>query len=412
MIKDAVSPLEPRYEDLAGDGLGRKARRHFLATRPKFLTASVLPVLVGTAWGATVAGRLELGVALLAVLATALVHCASNVINDVGDDITGTDRDNVEYIHPYTGGSRFITNGIMSVQEMHRWGWILIGMASVLGLALALLKGPIVIALGLAGIAIAVAVFRAAVQLSGKGVGEFFSDDRVRRVAGLRRGVAAERRVRPGQPAARDPVGIWVMLILRINECRIARPTARTASARWWSASARPLAPLVPAAARRRVRLDRDAGQRRGVCPGGLRSAPAALAGGFKAAAGIGEEFDAPVLTKSIEMTIGLQAVGSALLDRRLVVRGVSRSTSPGRSYRAENTTSWPNDTECGAWCVRRLWTSRRRSSRHRRRPGRAFAAAPDRRLLASPEMPVRHTRSMQGAPGRLTPLAPRRGLK
>ena len=56
MIKDAVSPLEPRYEDLAGDGLGRKARRHFLATRPKFLTASVLPVLVGTAWGATVAG--------------------------------------------------------------------------------------------------------------------------------------------------------------------------------------------------------------------------------------------------------------------------------------------------------------------------------------------------------------------
>ena len=61
MIKDAVSPLEPRYEDLAGDGFGRKARRHFLATRPKFLTASVLPVLVGTAWGATVAGGDEVG---------------------------------------------------------------------------------------------------------------------------------------------------------------------------------------------------------------------------------------------------------------------------------------------------------------------------------------------------------------
>jgi len=83
MIKEAVSPLEPRYEDLAGDGFGRKARRLFLATRPKFLTASILPVLVGTAWGATVAGGLELGVALLALLATALVHCASNVINDV-----------------------------------------------------------------------------------------------------------------------------------------------------------------------------------------------------------------------------------------------------------------------------------------------------------------------------------------
>src|SRR5512140_922879 len=83
MIKEAVSPLEPRYEDLAGDGMGRKARRLFLATRPKFLTASVLPVLVGTAWGATVAGAFDFGVALLALLATALVHCASNVINDV-----------------------------------------------------------------------------------------------------------------------------------------------------------------------------------------------------------------------------------------------------------------------------------------------------------------------------------------
>ena len=44
----------------------------------------------------------------------------------------------------------------------------------VLGLALALLKGPIVIALGLAGIAIAWLYSAPAVQLSGKGVGEFF----------------------------------------------------------------------------------------------------------------------------------------------------------------------------------------------------------------------------------------------
>ena len=55
MIKDATSSLEPRYEDLGGDGFARKSRRLFLATRPKFLTASVLPVLVGTAWGAAVA---------------------------------------------------------------------------------------------------------------------------------------------------------------------------------------------------------------------------------------------------------------------------------------------------------------------------------------------------------------------
>jgi 1,4-dihydroxy-2-naphthoate octaprenyltransferase len=40
----------------------------------------------------------------------------------------------------------------------------------------------------------------------------------------------------------------------------------------------------------------------------------AVMAGGFKAAAGIGEGVERAVLTKSIEMTIGLQTVGSILL--------------------------------------------------------------------------------------------------
>jgi 1,4-dihydroxy-2-naphthoate octaprenyltransferase len=38
------------------------------------------------------------------------------------------------------------------------------------------------------------------------------------------------------------------------------------------------------------------------------------LAGGLKAATGIGEDVPRAVLTRSIEMTIGLQAVGSILL--------------------------------------------------------------------------------------------------
>src|SRR5512147_948418 len=141
MIKEAASPLEPRYEDLAGDSPGRKARRLFLATRPKFLTASVLPVFVGTAWGAAVAGHFDLLVAVIALVATALVHAASNVINDVGDEITGTDRDNFERIYPYTGGSRFIQNRIMTAREMNRWAWTLFGAAAVLGLWLTLLEG-------------------------------------------------------------------------------------------------------------------------------------------------------------------------------------------------------------------------------------------------------------------------------
>jgi len=315
MIKEAVSPLEPRYEDLAGDGFGRKARRLFLATRPKFLTASVLPVLVGTAWGAAVAGGLQFGVALLAVLATALVHGASNVINDVGDEITGTDRANVDRIYPYTGGSRFIQNRIMSTAEMQRWAWVLFGVAAVLGVVLALIKGPWVVALGIAGIAIAVLYSTPSVQLSGKGVGEAllmiaFGVLPVCGAAWLQSSI-----IDLDSFLIALPVGIWVTLILLINEVPDRRADAdngkRTLVVRLGVDGARHLyrALHVIAFASLALLVLRHS-LPWWVAVGGI----VMLLGGFKAAAGIDEQASRAALTRSIEMTIGLQALGSILL--------------------------------------------------------------------------------------------------
>jgi 1,4-dihydroxy-2-naphthoate octaprenyltransferase len=315
MIKEAVNPLEPSYEDLAGDGFARKSRRLFLATRPKFLTASVLPVLVGTAWGATMAGHLDLLVAVIALLATALVHGASNVINDVGDELTGTDRDNVDRIYPYTGGSRFIQNRILTVGEMSRLGWGLIGVACVLGAVLALLKGPWVIALGLSGIFIAWAYSAPSLQLSGKGVGEFFL---MIAFGLLPAGGAAWL-----QSGAFDlatvllavPLGIWVMLILWINEVPDRRADAANGKHTL-------VVRLGLDGARLGYRLLHVAAYAAIVALAVMGSMPwwvalgalLVLAGGFKAAAGIAEAAPRAVLTKSIEMTIGLQTVGSILL--------------------------------------------------------------------------------------------------
>lgn len=315
MIEEAATPLEPRYEDLAGDGLGRSARRLFLATRPKFLTASVLPVLVGTAWGAQVAGSLALLVAVLAVLATALVHAASNVINDVGDEITGTDRDNVERIYPYTGGSRFIQNRIMSAKQMNRWAWTLFGAAAVLGLWLASIKGPWVLALGTAGIAIAVLYSAPSVQLSGKGVGEAFlmlafGALPVCGAAWLQSGIVDLDSVLIAVPA-----GIWVTLILLINEVPDRKADAangkRTLVVRIGVDGARMLYRALHVVALGCVLalVLRDA-LPWWVAAGSI----IVLLGGFKAAAGIGAHVPRALLTRSIEMTIGLQAVGSLLL--------------------------------------------------------------------------------------------------
>ena len=88
------------------------------ATRPPFLTASALPVIVGTVWGVRVGGGLDVAAFALALCATVLVHAAGNVFNDVGDELQGSDRRNTELVTPYTGGSRVIQRGWLSVPEM------------------------------------------------------------------------------------------------------------------------------------------------------------------------------------------------------------------------------------------------------------------------------------------------------
>ena len=309
-------PAEPALATLGGSAAGQVLRRYVMAVRPPFLTAAIMPVLVGSAWGhAAAAEGFDVVAALIALLATALVQAGANVINDVGDDVTGIDWINIERIYPYTGGSRFIQNQIMTAAEMHRWGWTLIAIASVLGLVLALLKGPTVIALGLAGIAIAWAYSAPSLQLSGKGVGEFFLMIAFGLLpaggaAWLQSGVFDIVTVLMALP-----LGIWVMLILWINEVPDRRADAasgkRTLVVRLGIDGARHGYRLLHVLAYAAI----VALVVRGTLPwwvavGGL----VVMAGGFKAAAGIGENVDRAVLTKSIEMTIGLQTIGSILL--------------------------------------------------------------------------------------------------
>jgi 1,4-dihydroxy-2-naphthoate polyprenyltransferase len=315
MIKEAISPLEPRFEDLAGAGFGRTARRLFLSTRPKFLTASVLPVLIGTAWGAAFAGHFDLKVALLALLATALVHAASNVLNDVGDEMTGGDRMNLDRIYPYTGGSRFIQNRIMTVPEMNRWGLVLLAAAALIGVLLAVLKGPLVIAFGVVGVAIATLYSLPAVQLSGRGIGEIciciaFGLLPVCGAAWLQSSVIDWRSVLVALPA-----GIWVMLILLINEVPDRKADGasgkRTLVVRLGTDGARYLYQASHAIAfASLLTLSVTRAMPWWLAIGGLLI----LLGGLRASAGIRETAERPVLTRSIEMTLGLQTAGSALL--------------------------------------------------------------------------------------------------
>jgi 1,4-dihydroxy-2-naphthoate octaprenyltransferase len=223
--------MEPTTQALAGNAPARVAKRYFLATRPMFLTASVLPVLVGSSWGALEAGQWQWWVTLLAVLDIALVHAAVNVLNDVYDDANGTDRLNQSRIFPFTGGSRFIQNGVLSAVQMRQYAVLLLVGAVVLGALLMLIKGPGVLVFGLLGIALGILYSAPPVALASRGLGEIavalgFGVLPVLGASWLQTGLLDYRAV-----LLAIPVSCWVANILLMNEVPDAEADARAGKA-------------------------------------------------------------------------------------------------------------------------------------------------------------------------------------
>ncbi|MBT8100387.1 MAG: 1,4-dihydroxy-2-naphthoate octaprenyltransferase [Gammaproteobacteria bacterium] len=193
-------------------------KRYFHATRPKFFPASLLPVLAGSAWGFMVSGQFDAAIFGIALLATLCVHAGANVLNDVGDDAGGTDRQNEDRIYPYTGGSRFIQAGILSASGMARLGITLLSIATVAGFWLFLVKGPMVLWFGIAGVLLATLYSLGPVRLSAVGLGEIsvgvaFGILPVVGSAWLQSGT-----IDVGLVMFALPISAWVAAILLINE--------------------------------------------------------------------------------------------------------------------------------------------------------------------------------------------------
>lgn len=218
-IEERVSaPAEPSVEVLGGPGLLAGLRRASLATRPRFLVASALPVLVGTVWGARGLSGFDSLAMFLALVAAVLMAAAGNVWNDVCDDECGTDRLNTQHIYPFSGGSRFIQNGVMSAAQMSRLAALLALAAALIGAILIWRHGWPVLAFGLAGAALGVLYSWPPVQLVGRGLGEI--------TVGVAYGVlpvcgAAWLQSSVWESGAlwlSVPVSAWIAAVLLINE--------------------------------------------------------------------------------------------------------------------------------------------------------------------------------------------------
>lgn len=152
--------------------LGNPWLRYWLATRPGFLAASFVPVWIGVAAVAYQGRDVSLSLLLLTLLAIALVHAGVNVLNDYYDELNGTDRCNTKRLFPFTGGSRFIQNGVLGTEETFLFGALLVSAAMLLGISLAWSSGMGLLWIGLLGLLLGWGYSAPPLRFNSRGMGE------------------------------------------------------------------------------------------------------------------------------------------------------------------------------------------------------------------------------------------------
>ncbi len=165
---DLPLPGEPTRAALANPVL-----RYLLATRPAFLSVTAVGVLIGFASAHAGGASISAVTAALTMIFALVAHAGANVINDYYDSVSGCDAANVERLFPFTGGSRFIQNGVLTPREVKNFGYALILAVIPPGLWLAAHSAPGLILIGAAGLGAGWAYSAPPFKLQARGFGEF-----------------------------------------------------------------------------------------------------------------------------------------------------------------------------------------------------------------------------------------------
>ena len=166
-MSSQVMSLEPSLARYANP-----VARYFAATRPPFLTATLIACLLGLATTAHDGIDINFPSAFVTLLLALLVHAAVNVLNDYYDALNGTDAANTQRLFPFTGGSRFIQNGVLTPAQTARFGYALLASAVLGGLWLTWQAGIGLFLIGGAGLLVGWAYSATPLQLNSRGMGE------------------------------------------------------------------------------------------------------------------------------------------------------------------------------------------------------------------------------------------------
>ena len=143
-------------------------------TRAPFFTATIVPILLGSVIAWARGEPFHWGLFFLTLLGGLLLHAGANMINDYMDHLRGTDAVNVEFVRPFTGGSRMIQEGLLTPRQILTASLLCLASGSVVGLYLTSVRGWAILLIGAIGLFSAVFYVTPGFSLSAIGVGELF----------------------------------------------------------------------------------------------------------------------------------------------------------------------------------------------------------------------------------------------
>lgn len=162
-----MNPLEPSLQRFTNP-----LATYFAATRPAFLSVTFAGAVIGLGTARADGLTIDVAKAVLTVFFALIAHAGANVVNDYYDALSGTDANNQTRLFPFTGGSRFIQNGVLSLRETQLFGYALLAAVMPAGLWLTAHSASGLILIGLAGLLVAWAYSAPPLQLMARGVGE------------------------------------------------------------------------------------------------------------------------------------------------------------------------------------------------------------------------------------------------
>ncbi|HEY8437004.1 MAG TPA: prenyltransferase [Candidatus Limnocylindrales bacterium] len=212
------TPVKPRL------GFGWLVLR---TTRLPFLTATIVPVLLGIVIAAR-QGSFDLLTAVLTVVGASFVQLGLNVANDVFDTMQGADDANVTPTQ-FSGGSRVIQYGLVSLRQMAGLATVFYLLAAVIGLVLLAVRGsPALLAIGIVGMIVSIGYTAPPLKLVYRGLGELAVAAGFGPLMLLGAYVVQTRGSLSWEPlVASLPIALLVALILYVNEIPDRRGDAR-----------------------------------------------------------------------------------------------------------------------------------------------------------------------------------------